>query len=143
MEARSNMRMRTITTFLTLLSVAVLTSGCGALAEPVMAEQRAVNLTIFNNTPHVVQYYVLEKNAARYTHWSPCNHPEMCGETGIRPGLLADVLYERIYRWYPGCEVVVNWWYLVADSTFENGYRTEGPFSFNIVTPFKAVFGTD
>ena len=143
MEARSNMRMRTITIFLTLLCVAFLTVGCEALAQPVMAEQRAVNLAIFNNTPHTVHYYVLEKNAARYTNWKPCNHPEMCGDRGIKPGMLTDVLYAHIYRWYPGCEVEVNWWYLVPDSTFENGYRTEGPFSFNILTPYKAIFGAD
>ncbi len=110
------------------------------LHHSVYLEPRASKLVIFNNTPDSLNFTIMERRAARFMKWKPCNHPLKCGGRAIPPGRSGFMPYERIYQWYPGCDVVVFWWQLLPDSLAENGYRMDGIYEEYSSTPVKAIF---
>lgn len=111
------------------------------LSQPMIIDVRPSKLVLFNNTADTLQYTVFERNAQQSNNWKPCDHPRLCENCGIRPGLTVEVPYENIYRWYPGAEVTVYWWRLETDTTANNGYRLDGPFDVTVATPRKALLG--
>lgn len=107
------------------------------LDDKVLVEQRPTKLVIYNNTTDTLNFTILEERVSRFTNWQPCNHPKLCGDRGIMPGLSGDMPYELIPNWYPGAEVAVFWWHLLPDSTVENGYRVAGPEKIVVKTPMR------
>ncbi|MCH7939258.1 MAG: hypothetical protein IID13_05890 [Candidatus Marinimicrobia bacterium] len=117
--------------------------GRSCLHQPIYIEQRASKLVIFNNTTDTLNFTIMQRRAARFMKWKPCDHPVQCGGRGIPPGRNGSMPYELIYQWYPGAEVVVYWWHLVPDAGAANGYRVDGPHEEFSNTPLKAIFGSD
>jgi len=122
------------------LIFAIFLVGCNGLQDPISIVQRPSSLVIFNNTADTVNFTMMENKAAQYTHWKPCDHPRLCSDRGIKPGLSRDMPYRLIHNWYPGAEVAVYWWTLVPDSAAENGYRVDGPYKKVVPTPGKAKY---
>lgn len=118
-------------------------SACPAQSEPISVELRPSKLVIFNNTTDTINFAVMERRFANYTHWIPCSHPKLCGNRGIKPGLSKDVPYRLITNWYPRAEVVVYWWRLVADPTADDGYRVDGPYETVTPTPSSASLASE
>ncbi|MEE9464086.1 MAG: hypothetical protein V3W14_00750 [Candidatus Neomarinimicrobiota bacterium] len=117
--------------------------GRGYLRHSIYLEPRASKLMIFNNTADSLNFTIMERRAARFMKWQPCNHPSKCGGRAIPPGRSGFMPYERIYQWYPGCDVVVFWWQLLPDSLAGNGYRLDGIYEEYSSTPVKAVFNNN
>ncbi len=128
-----------LATFVVGLALGLLGRCC--LHQPIYIEQRASKLVIFNNTTDTLNFTIMQRRAARFMKWKPCDHPAKCGGRGIPPGRNGSLPYELIYQWYPGAEVVVYWWRLVPDAGAENGYRVDGPHEELSNTPVKAIFG--
>lgn len=112
------------------------------LDQPIAIDVRPSKLVLFNNTIDTLQYAVFERNALRSIDWEPCDHPRLCSDSRIRPGLMREIPYELIHRWHPGAEVIVYWWLLEPDTTAQNGYRLDGPYEVTVATPRKALPGT-
>ncbi len=110
------------------------------LNEPVLVEQRPTKLVIYNNTAEILNFTIIEERASRFTRWQPCNHPKLCGDRGIKPGLSGDMPYELIHNWYPGTEVAVFWWHLLPDSMESNGYKVVGPEKIIVKTPRRPLY---
>ncbi len=111
------------------------------LSQPMTIDVRPSKLVLFNNTVDILQYAVFERKALRFINWKPCDHPRLCSDRGIKPGLTREVPYEIIYRWHPGAEVIVYWWHLEPDTTAQNGYRLDGPYDITVATPKKVLLG--
>lgn len=108
-------------------------------SDAITVDMRISKVVVFNNTPEIINYTIMERRAALYTVWKPCNHPDLCGGRGIKAGLSQSIPYRLISQWYPGSEVVVYWWRLVPDSTATNGYRVDGPYEKFAATPLSAT----
>ena len=111
------------------------------LNDPLTVELRPSKLVLFNNTADTLQYAAFERKALRSIEWKPCDHPQLCNNLGIKPGLTRELPYEIIYHWYPGAEVIVYWWRLEPDTTAQNGYRIDGPYDVMAATPKKILLG--
>lgn len=90
-------------------------------------DPRISKLTLFNNSGQTIYYAAFERQAAPFARWEVCDHPDICGDDAIRPGLSVDLPYRLIYHWYPGARVVIYWWHLVPDTAAANGHRVDGP----------------
>jgi len=132
-----------LTPYLLILALAVMIVllAFPPLSEPLTVEARPSKLVVFNNTVDTLYYAIFSRGGLQFTSWEPCDHPWLCADRGIKPGLTRKVPYEIIYRWQPGAEVVVYWWRLEPDNMAENGYRLDGPYDVTVATPNRPLLG--
>ncbi len=120
--------------------MAVVSLGLPTIS-PLAIDIRPSKLTLFNNTARTIYYVAFERQSAPFARWTPCTHPKICGDQGIKPGLSRDLPYELIYHWHPGAEVTVNWWSLMSDTDAPDGYRMDGPHETTVPTPTRLLPG--
>jgi hypothetical protein len=96
----------------------VLTVACSNPTTPIEGEVavRAVppDLQVSNQTPTPVYSFIIERGAAAYTDWAPCNDPTRC--TALAAGATTTLPYARIVGYTPAArEAIVYWWHLIPE----------------------------
>ncbi|MDP3676348.1 MAG: hypothetical protein Q8R44_14845 [Novosphingobium sp.] len=79
-------------------------------------------LELTNQSPASIYSFTIERDAAAYTDWAPCNDPARCSP--LRPGASMAVPYTQIAGYASGAsEAIVYWWHLIAGG--ETGFRPD------------------
>ena len=75
----------------------------------VSVELTSDRLTITNNTPDIVYYYVWPVNIVGLIDWFPCENPQQCEEyNSIEADKDAQIEIEK-----NATDLIVNWWQLI------------------------------
>ncbi|MCH8837627.1 MAG: hypothetical protein IIA60_07470 [Candidatus Marinimicrobia bacterium] len=110
---------------------------------PVIIEQRATGLAVFNFTRADIYCAAFKTGTVALAGWRPCNHPDICPGNIARPGLAARLQYIDIYHWLPGVDVTTYWWHLIPDAAGQYGYRVTDLTEKIVATPLVPIFPDD
>ena len=100
-----------------LVSIALcLVLGCASPTAPTSGQLtvRAAPplLELTNHSPAAIYTFSIERGAAAFTDWAPCNDPTNCAAIGI--GQSATMPYSQIAAYTSAArEAIVYWWHLI------------------------------
>jgi hypothetical protein len=96
--------------------------GCEDLDDgTVSTRQQISGLTLINTTSSIIYYTVFNRASLLNINWAPCSEPSSC--PSINAGSSTFVVYQDIWEYSPGSELVVYWWRLIPKSG--GGYKPD------------------
>ena len=129
MRTKSNMNPRLL--LLALIPTLLALANCSEDEEfvfegTVSIEAQDSSLVIFNETNVTIYTFAIEQEMSYLFDWLPCDDPDECVHTAIKPGDSKEIPHTSIAGWKLGAEVLAHLWYLVTSSSSDSGYRVEG-----------------
>lgn len=79
----------------------------------VHVQAKDTSMVITNSTADTIRYFIVERGTAALINWAPA-----CGNSnGVPKRSEVELSYSNVYGYYPGCEIIVNWWHCTKEVT--------------------------
>ena len=105
------------TLYISILCFACLSCDSGVEGNPLGIKSTSEGISVHNLSNKTLYYTAFERERLAYINWAPCTRPLDCDH--VTPGAATVILYDSIYGYEPGKEVVVFWWNLEKSDNSE------------------------